>query len=85
LARIDQTPFEIRITDLTHDGRGVARRADPKVPGAGKAIFVAGALPGETVIAQQTARHRNFDEARTLEVLEPSPERVVARCPHFGT
>jgi 23S rRNA (uracil1939-C5)-methyltransferase len=85
LARIDQTPFEIRITDLSHDGRGVARRPDPKVEGAGKAVFVAGALPGETVVAQQTARHRSFDEAKTLDVLEPSPDRVPARCPHFGT
>jgi 23S rRNA (uracil1939-C5)-methyltransferase len=66
------------------DGRGVARRPDPKVPGAGKAIFVAGALPGETVMAQQTARHRSFDEAKTLEVLVASPDRVPARCPHFG-
>ena len=85
MARIDQTPFQIEITGLTHDGRGVARRPDPKVPGAGKAIFVAGALPGETVIATQIDRHRSFDEARTLEVLVASPDRVVARCPHFGT
>ena len=85
MARIDQTPFEVAITDLSHDGRGVARRPDPKQPGAGKAIFVAGALPGETVVAQQTARHRHFDEARTLEVLVASPDRVPARCPHFGT
>ena len=84
MARIDQTPFEIQITDLSHDGRGVARRPDPKTPGAGKAIFIAGALPGETVIATQTARHRHFDEARTLEVLTASPDRVPARCPHFG-
>lgn len=84
MARLDQTPFEIKISGLTHDGRGVARRPDPKVPGAGKAIFIAGALPGETVVAQQTARHRSFDEARTLEVLEASPDRVPARCPHFG-
>ena len=84
MARLDQTPFEIQITDVSHDGRGVARRPDPKVPGAGKAIFVAGALPGETVMAQQTARHRSFDEAKTLEVLVASPDRVPARCPHFG-
>src|SRR5213075_2724746 len=84
LARIDQTPFEVTITDLIHDGRGVARRPDPKVPGAGKALFVAGALPGETVMVQQTARHKSFDEGKTLEVLVAAPERVAARCPHFG-
>ena len=79
VARLDRTPFQIQILDLSHDGRGVARRDD------GKAVFVAGALPGETVLAEQTARSRRFDEARTLEVLEASPERVEPRCPHFGT
>jgi len=76
--RIDKTPFEATITDLTHDGRGVARRD-------GKAVFVSGALPGERVMAEQTAKNRHFDEARTLDVLEASPDRVTPRCPHFGT
>jgi 23S rRNA (uracil1939-C5)-methyltransferase len=79
VARLDQTPFQIDILDLSHDGRGVARRPD------GKAVFISGALPGETVLAQQTARSRHVDEARTLEVLQASPDRVPARCPHFGT
>ena len=69
--------FEISIDDLSHDGRGVGRRE-------GKAVFVSGALPGETVRVEQTGRNRHFDEARTLEVLVASPERVEPRCPHFG-
>ena len=76
--RIDKTPFEADITDLSHDGRGVARRD-------GKAVFVAGALAGERVRAEQTAKNRHFDEARTVEVLQASPDRVVPRCVHFGT
>ncbi len=79
MARLDQTPFPAEILALTHDGRGVARRAD------GKAVFVSGALPGEHVMARQTARSRSFDEAITLEVLTASPDRVEPRCPHFGT
>lgn len=79
MAKIDQTPFSADILDLSHDGRGVARRD------SGKAVFVAGALPGEKVMAKQTARSRSFDEATTLEVLERSPDRVEPRCPHFGT
>ena len=79
VARLDRTPFQLQILDLSHDGRGVARRDD------GKAVFVAGALPGETVVVEQTARSRHFDEARTLEVLDASPDRVQPRCPHFGT
>jgi 23S rRNA (uracil1939-C5)-methyltransferase len=78
VARIDQTPFELEIIDLSHDGRGVARRE------GGKTVFVADALPGERVLVRQTARSRNFDEAATLEVLQASPDRVVPRCAHFG-
>jgi 23S rRNA (uracil1939-C5)-methyltransferase len=94
LARIDQTPFELEILDLSHDGRGVARRPEgaPNAgktaagkTAAGKTVFVAGALPGERVRVQQTSRSRSFDEAKTLEVLQASADRVAARCPHFGT
>src|SRR3546814_9127085 len=78
VARLDQTPFPADILDLSHDGRGVARRD------TGKAVFIAGALPGERVMAKQTARSRSFDEAVTLEVLDASPDRVHPRCPPFG-
>ena len=70
--------FEIAIDGLTHDGRGVGRRD-------GKAVFVAGALPGERVRAKQTAKNRHFDEAAAFEVLEASADRVAPRCAHFGT
>ncbi|GHH51943.1 23S rRNA (uracil(1939)-C(5))-methyltransferase RlmD [[Pseudomonas] boreopolis] len=78
--RFDRTPFQTDITDLSHDGRGVARRDGE----GGKVTFVSGALPGETVLAEPTARSRHFDEARTVEVLAASPDRVAPRCPHFG-
>ena len=83
MARLDQSPKTVSINDLSHDGRGVARWPDGHA-NAGKTVFVSGALPGETVSVQQTARSRDFDEARTLEVIEASPDRVVPRCPHFG-
>lgn len=69
---------EIEITDLSHDGRGVARIG-------GKTVFVAGALPGERAIVRIGTRHRNFDEARIETLLVRSPERIEPRCPHFGT
>lgn len=80
LNRLDRTPFQTAITDLSHDGRGVARRDGE----GGKVTFISGALPGELVRAEPTARSRHFDEARTVEVLEASPQRVAPRCPHFG-
>jgi 23S rRNA (uracil1939-C5)-methyltransferase len=84
VARLDQSPKTVSIVDLIHDGRGVARWPEGHAQ-AGKTVFVSGALPGETVSVQQTARSRHFDEAKTLEVIEASPDRVAPRCPHFGT
>ncbi len=64
------------VTALTHTGEGVVR--------GGKTIFIAGALPGETVRYRRTRAHRQHDEAELVEVLTPAPERVTPRCPHFG-
>ncbi len=75
--RIERTPFELRIDDLTLDGQGVGRRE-------GKACFVDGALPGEWVRVEQTGRKHNFDTARLNAVLEPASERVDPPCEWFG-
>ncbi len=69
---------EVDITNLTHDGRGVAHID-------GKAVFVSGALPGERVRIALTKRSRSFDEAKVEELLTRSPDRVEPRCIHFGT
>lgn len=69
--------MELEISDLSHDGRGVARLN-------GKTVFVSGALPGERVRAERIAKRRSFDEARLVEVLVASERRVIPRCPHFG-
>jgi 23S rRNA (uracil1939-C5)-methyltransferase len=61
---------------LTHEGEGIVR--------GGKTVFVAGALPGETVVFERTRRHRRHDDGRLLEVLRPAPGRVAPRCAHFG-
>ncbi|MGA7539718.1 MAG: 23S rRNA (uracil(1939)-C(5))-methyltransferase RlmD [Steroidobacteraceae bacterium] len=64
------------VIGLTRDGEGIVR--------SGKTVFVAGALPGETVSFERTRRHRQHDEGRLLEILRPAPERVAPRCAHFG-
>ena len=69
--------MQLDIQNFTHDGRGVAR-VD------GKAIFVAGALVGERVVAKLIAKHRQFDEAEVVEVLDASPDRVSPGCAHCG-
>ncbi len=69
--------LEVDITDLTHDGRGVARPD-------GKALFVTGGLPGERALVRVTARHRAWDEGRVEQLLVRAPERIEPHCPHFG-
>lgn len=41
-------------------------------------------LKGETVQVEILGRERGRGQARLLNVLTPSPERVVPLCPHFG-
>jgi 23S rRNA (uracil1939-C5)-methyltransferase len=50
----------------------------------GKAIFVTGGLPGEVVRVAIEEDRAQFARARLLEVIEPSPDRITPRCPHFG-
>jgi 23S rRNA (uracil1939-C5)-methyltransferase len=77
VARRSREPEVARIDSVTHDGRGIAAVE-------GKKVFVAGALAGEQVRFQRRKSRRNFDEAELLEVLEPSVERIQARCAAFG-
>lgn len=70
-------PETAAISAATHDGRGIAAVE-------GKKVFVAGALPGETVRFQRRKFRRNFDEAELLEIIDASPERIDARCEAFG-
>ena len=65
------------IESLDHEGRGVARVG-------GKAVFIDGALAGESVRFQRIRRRRRYDVAEVVEVLRAAPERVTPRCPHFG-
>ena len=78
MKRSKREPETARIESVTHDGRGIAALE-------GKKVFVAGALPGETVRFQRRKRRRNFDEAELLEVLEASSSRIEPRCAVYGT
>ncbi|WP_308297443.1 class I SAM-dependent RNA methyltransferase [Tsukamurella paurometabola] len=46
----------------------------------GRAVFVRGALPGETVRARVTEVKKSYARASTVEVLEASPHRVPEAC-----
>jgi 23S rRNA (uracil1939-C5)-methyltransferase len=65
------------IESLDYEARGIARQE-------GKAIFVDGALPGETVEYASFRRKPNYELAHLVSVLKPSSARVTPRCPHFA-
>ena len=71
--------LELAVESLAFGGEGVARIGD-----GGYVVFVAGAIPGDRVRAVVHKRKRSYARARTLEVLEPSPERIAPLAEHPG-
>ncbi|MBD0280981.1 MAG: 23S rRNA (uracil(1939)-C(5))-methyltransferase RlmD [Thermoleophilaceae bacterium] len=69
--------LELRIDRLAYGGAGVARTD-------GYVVFVRGAVPGDRVRARVTRSRRSFAEADSIELLEPSAERVEPAGPHPG-
>src|SRR5207344_3591600 len=65
------------VDSLDQEGRGIARVN-------GKAIFVEGALPGETVTLTTLKRKPTYELARAETIVKANAARVDPRCPHFG-
>lgn len=65
----------IEIVGMAHGGAGVGR-VD------GKAVFVPGGLEGDVVRTELVEDRGRFERHRVLEVVERSPIRVEAPCPH---
>jgi 23S rRNA (uracil1939-C5)-methyltransferase len=68
---------EAYVQSLDREGRGVARHE-------GKAIFIDGALPGETVDYAPYRRKENYELAQISAILKPSAARIVPKCQWFG-
>lgn len=71
-------PLILRPTSPAHGGAAIARDD-------GKVWLVNYALPGEIVEAEPRGRQGGVAVAAATRVLEASPQRVAAPCPHFGT
>jgi 23S rRNA (uracil1939-C5)-methyltransferase len=76
-ALVRDQEIELTVDRLAYGGRGVGRHGE-------LVVFVSRALPGDRVRARVTKFKRRYAEARMVEVLEPGPGRVTARCAHFG-
>jgi len=63
-------------TGIAAGGDALARHED------GRVVFVAGALPGERVVAEVREEKRDFLRAFVVEVLEAAPHRAIPPCSH---
>ncbi len=67
----------LQIEKIVAGGQGLARLE-------GKAVFIAGVLPGETVRARIIESKRDFERAELVSVEQSSPRRVIPVCPVAG-
>jgi 23S rRNA (uracil1939-C5)-methyltransferase len=68
---------EALVESLDREGRGVARCE-------GKAVFIEGALPGESVEYAPYLRKSNYELATVRRIVRESAARTTPRCPYFG-
>lgn len=68
---------ELNIDSFGAQGEGVAKWE-------GMPVFIPFVLPGEHVKAQILKVEKRYAFAKALDILDPSPDRRDAPCPHFG-
>jgi 23S rRNA (uracil1939-C5)-methyltransferase len=73
-----ETLHTIELDGMAHGGEAVGRLPD------GRAVFVAGGIPGESVRVVLVEERKRWARARLVGVERPSPDRVDPPCPHFA-
>lgn len=68
-------PFLVELDELHPDGYGLGEYG-------GRKIAVTGVLPAEKARVQVYSKRRKLVFARPIEILDPSPDRVVSSCSH---
>lgn len=66
----------LSVTQLDHLGAGIAQHQ-------GKVVFIAGALPGETVLAQLVEQKKTYAKAKLIKIETASELRQQPDCPHY--
>src|SRR3977135_1425760 len=69
--------LELTVASMAFGGAGVARLD-------GYVVFVSDAVPGDRVRAVVGKSKRAYAEARAVEILQPSPERIPPGAPPPG-
>jgi 23S rRNA (uracil1939-C5)-methyltransferase len=67
----------VRVLRLAAGGDGVAKLED------GRTVFVPRTAPGDLVELSALREHKRFARARVGRLVEPGPNRIEPRCPHY--
>ena len=75
----DDRHLSVTVTDIAMPGdHGVAKTGD-------YVVFVPGAIPGDRIKIRIVKRMKRYGYGEIVAMEAPSPYRVEAPCPHFGT
>ena len=69
--------MEYLITDLNHLGQGITR-IDNKI------TFVPKTVSGDIINLEIIKSHKNYNEAKLLKIVKPSPDRIEYKCPYYN-
>lgn len=72
---MDSQTLTLEITDMAFGGKGIARLD-------GKVYFVEGALAGDTVKAVVEQDKKKYADAKAIEIIKSSSDRVEVSCKH---
>ncbi len=81
---------EFKIEKYAFEGKGIVRINQSELNHINDdtekkyVIFVHNSYPGDIVKAKILKLKKSYGEAKTVEVIKPSPERTKAKCRHFG-
>ena len=81
-AQADRPPDWLEVESLDIEAQGIAHRTEG--PGAGKVVFIEGALPGERVTCNVSRKKNNWEQGPMQLLGRESAQRVRPGCPHFG-
>lgn len=83
--------LELEIEKYAFEGKGIAKISlDRPSSTIGSTtdkkfvVFVNGSYPGDTVKAEIRKVKKSYAEAKTVEIVKPSPLRTAAKCKYFG-
>ena len=78
----------LEVESLDLEAQGIAHRPvateQAAEAGAGKVVFIEGALPGERVQVQIARKKNNWEQGTMSALGRESAQRVRPGCPHFG-